>query len=398
MSVLARIQTGLMFAAAKFIKVPVPETYTGAGSRARIGAWCRSRGRKMALVITDKPLMKLGIVKKILDSLDKEGIRYAVFDGVQPNPTMSITREAVALGKSKGADVVIAVGGGSAIDCAKLVAATLTSGKKPEKLLGMFKVWRKPLPLAAVPTTAGTGSEVSVGAVISDDSTHRKGIMISPFIVPRLAVLDSETMTGLPPHLTAATAFDALTHAVEAYIGRHFDAEAERDAREAVTLINTHLMAAFKKGKDLAARDALALAAYKAGLAFNKCSLGYCHAFGHQLTGYYDVPHGVAVGMFLPHILKFNLDAVEGKLARLAVACGLGAESEAGGELARKFVRRILDLQAAVKLPSKCDGLRRSDYARITKGAFREANATYAVPKYMSRGEAASLLDKIIAG
>jgi len=398
MNIIARIQTGLLFTAAKFIKVPVPETWTGAGSRGRIGSWCRSRGCRMALVITDKPVMKLGIAKKMFDSLKKEGIGWAVYDGVLPNPTVGMAREAVALGKAQGADAVIAVGGGSVMDCAKLVAAAMTSGKDPKKHVGKFRVWTKPLPLAAVPTTAGTGSEVSVGAVISDDVTHWKGLMITPAIVPRLAVLDGETMTGLPPHLTASTAFDALTHAVEAYIARNDDAVAERDAREAVSLINTHLMTAFKKGKDIKARDAMALAACKAALAFNRNSLGYCHAFGHRLTGFYDLPHGLAVGMFLPHVLEFSLDRVEGKLAKLAVACGLGSASEAAGALARKFVKRVFELYAAVKLPPKCDALKRSDYPQIIKEAFKEANATYAVPKYMSRRNAEALLDRIIAG
>ncbi|MFP4040134.1 MAG: iron-containing alcohol dehydrogenase [Desulfosudaceae bacterium] len=395
MSISGRIQTRLLFTMAKFINIPIPETYSGAGAREKAGAWCAARGMKEALIITDKTVMELGIADLMLKSLNEEGIGYTIYDGVLPNPTVGLAEEAVRIGRARQVDVVIAVGGGSPIDCAKLVAAALPSRRKVKSLVGFSRVWKTPLPLVAIPTTAGTGSEVTVGAVISDDVTHVKSIMLSPKIVPGLAILDGETMVKLPPRWTAMTAFDALTHAVEAYIGRYFNAGAGEQARDAVALINKYLERAFADGNDLEARDALAQASYKAGMAMNKCSVGYAHAFGHRLTGFYDLPHGLAVGMFLPHVLEFDIPVAEKRLARLAVACGLGSDSESVSVLARKFVDRIFELYKNIELPETCDNLKRSDYPLIIREAFREANATYAVPKYMNRGEAASLLDKI---
>jgi alcohol dehydrogenase len=307
-----------------------------------------------------------------------------------------MSKEAATIGKTNNVDVVIAIGGGSPIDCAKLTSAAITSKKTINNLIGILKVKQMPLPLIAVPTTAGTGSEVSAGAVISDDVTHMKFIMISPKIVPNLAVLDGETMTGLPKQWTAGTGFDALTHAVEAYIGFHYNADAKRSASEAVAAINKYLKRAYDNGSDIEARGALSLASYKAGLAMNKCSLGYAHAFGHRLTGFYDLPHGVAVGMILPHVIKYNKKAAEKEFAELAVACDLGKDSEPIHVLAEKFEKNIFDLYDKLKLPKKCDKLKKSDYDQIMKEAFKETNATYGVPKYMTKKEAAELLDKIL--
>ena len=396
MGLLARINVSILFAIGEWLNVPVPETFIGAGSRSKIGAWCKEHGYKRALIIMDKVVKETGIADKMLDSLNKVGVAYFIYDKVLPNPTVSMSKEAADIGKTNNVDVVIAIGGGSPIDCAKLTSAAITSKKTINNLIGILKVKQMPLPLIAIPTTAGTGSEVSAGAVISDDVTHMKSIMISPKIVPKLAVLDGETMTGLPKQWTAGTGFDALTHAVEAYIGFHYNADAKRNASEAVAAINKYLKRAYDNGSDIEARGALSLAAYKAGLAMNKCSLGYAHAFGHRLTGFYDLPHGMAVGMVLPHVINYNKKAAEKEFAELAVACDLGKDSEPKDVLADKFEKRIFELYDKLKLPKKCDKLKKSDYDQIVKEAFKETNATYGVPKYMTKKEAAELLDKIL--
>ena len=396
MGLLARINISILFAIGEWLNVPIPETFIGAGSRSKIGAWCKEHGYKRALIITDKVVKEAGIADKILDSLNKAGVTYYIYDKVLPNPKVSMSKEAASIGKTNNVDVVIAIGGGSPIDCAKLTSAAITSKKTINNLIGMMKVKQTPLPLIAVPTTAGTGSEVSIGAVISDDVTHMKSIMVSPKIVPQLAILDGETMIGLPKQLTAGTGFDALTHAVEAYIGFHYNADAKRNATEAIVAIGKHLKRAYDNGSDIEARDALALASYKAGLAMNKCSLGYAHAFGHRLTGFYDLPHGMAVGMFLPHVIQYNKKAAEKELAELAIACGLGKAIEPKEVLADKFEKSIFELYDKLKLPKKCDKLKKSDYDQIIKEAFKETNSTYGVPKYMTKKEAAGLLDKIL--
>jgi alcohol dehydrogenase class IV len=396
MGLIARIQVGTLFLVGKLLKVHVPETIAGGGSRERVGAWCKAHGCRRALVIIDQVVKNLGLADKLLESLDREGIEHVIYDGVQPNPTVAMAKAAAELGRQNRADIVVAIGGGSPIDCAKLAAAAITSKRPIEKLVGTLKVRQKPLPIIAVPTTAGTGSEVTVGAVISDDITHRKTIMISPAIVPVLAVLDGETMIDLPPLWTAATGFDALTHAVEAYISAQKNEDATENAGAAVSLINGYLARAFKDGNDVAARDALSMAAYKAGLAMNKCSVGYAHAFGHRLTGFYDIPHGMAVGLFLPHVLELNRKAAQKDLADLAVACELGKAGENPGELADRFIKRVFELYREVKLPQKCDKLKRSDYPAIIREAFRETNATFPVPRYLTRQEASALLDKVL--
>jgi len=396
MGLLTRIKMSMLLTGGELMKVPIPETFIGAGSRSRIGAWCKGNGYRRAIIIMDKGVKDLGIADKILDSLKKAEVTYCIYDNVLPNPTVNMSKEAATMGKNNNVDIVIAVGGGSPIDCAKLTSAAITSKKPINNLLGMMKVRQMPLPLIAVPTTAGTGSEVSMGAVISDDVTHMKSIMASPKIVPKLAVLDGETMIGLPKQLTAGTGFDALTHAVEAYIGFHYNADAKRNAAEAIAAINKYLKRAYDNGSDIEARDALALASYKAGLAMNKCLLGYAHAFGHRLTGFYDLPHGMAVGMFLPHVIQYNKKAAEKELAELAVVCGLGKASDPKDILAEKFEKSIFKLYDQMKLPRKCDKLKKSDYDQIIKEAFKETNSTHGVPKYMTKKEAAGLLDKIL--
>ena len=396
MSLQAKVRVGLLFATGKMLKIPVPETITGGGSREKVGPWCKKHGFERALVIMDQMVKKLGIADKMLDSLEQEGISFVIYDEVQPNPTVGMGKEAAQLGRSNHVEVVIAFGGGSPIDCAKLTAAAITNKKPVEKLVGMFKVKQNPLPIIAVPTTAGTGSEVSAAAVISDDVTHKKNLMITPSVVPVLAVLDGETMVGLPPLWTAATGFDALTHAVEARISTQNDAGGGKHADQAVSLINKYLIRAFENGEDLEARNALSLASYKAGLAMNKCGLGYAHAFGHRLTGFYDVPHGMAVGMFLPHVLEVNRKAAQKELAELSIACELGNRNEDTGALAGRFIQRVFDLYRDVELPEKCDELTRSDYKAIIGEAFKETNATFPVPRYLSKKEAAILLDKLL--
>lgn len=396
MSLTARVRVGILFRIAKMLKVRVPETIIGSGSREKIGAWCKTRGYRRALVMMDRTVRDLGIAEPVLKSLEREGIECFIYDGVLPNPTLGMAEEAALLGRKNRVEVIVAIGGGSPIDCAKLTAAAITSRKPIEKLVGIFKVDREPLPIIAVPTTAGTGSEVSMGAVISNDATHRKTIMISPLIVPVLAVLDGETMRNLPPFWTASTAFDALTHAIEARTAAKYDAEAAQNACQAVSLIDRYLVRAFENGGDLEARDALSLASYKAGLAMNRCAVGYAHSFGHRLTGFYDVPHGLAVGMFLPHVLEFNRKASQKALAELSVACGLGTFKDKPQVLADRFIERVFELYRQVGLPEKCDKLKRSDYRAIIREAFKETDSTFAVPRYLSKKEAASLLDKVL--
>lgn len=385
----------MFFIAKRLLQIRVPETMTGAGTRASVGSWCRSRGLRNALVVTDTSILKLGIADKLLKSLKSANIESVIFDQVLPNLTLGMGASAAQVGKASQVDVVIALGGGSVIDCAKLASAAITNPGNPRKLLGKLKVKIDPLPIVAIPTTAGTGSEVTVGSVITDDQSHTKIIMVSPKIVPSLVILDAETMLGLPPAWTAGTAFDALTHACEAYISRIRDADGKTNAAEVVALIMKYLPVAVKDRSNIEARSALSQAAYKAGLAVNKCSLGYSHAIGNRLTDHYDVPHSVAVGMMLPHVLEYNLGVAEKRIADLAIRCGLGKPADGINVLAARFIQAVRDLAKEVNLPTQCEKLNFADYQAMITQAFQVANATYPVPRYMTRAEAAAMLDKV---
>ena len=276
-----------------------------------------------------------------------------------------------------------------------MAAAAITNKKPIEKLVGLFKVRKKPLPIIAVPTTSGTGSEISMGAVISDDTTHQKKLMITPKIIPRLAVLDGQTTLGLPPYLTAISGFDALTHAVEAYVSLHYNEEGKTYAKHAVIGIYRNLQRAFENGSDIDARNSLSLASYHAGKAMNKCGLGYAHAFGHRLTELYHLPHGLAVGMVLSHVLDISRKEAQKPLSDLSIACNIGDSSEPAMQLAEKFVTWVSDLYRECGLPLTLDKLSQSDYDLIIKEAFKEAHAIYPVPKYFTKRDAYKLLDRL---
>ncbi|ADL53858.1 iron-containing alcohol dehydrogenase [Clostridium cellulovorans] len=392
----SKIRTSLFLNLAELINMPLPETITGTGARGKVGEWCKSKGYNNALIIASKSIIKYGVIDKLIESLDKEGIKYVIYDGVTPNPTFKSSQEAVDLGKKNNVDMVIVIGGGSPLDCSKLTAAALTNDKPIRKLAGMMKVGRKPLPIIAIPTTAGTGSEVTAAAVISDENTHVKHMMVSQKIVPELAVLDPETMVSLPKHVTAETTFDALDHAIEAYISTHKNEEAKKLAEEAIVLINDNLKKVYDNGDDLEGREALAIASYKAGASFNKCSLGYAHGFGHRFTELYDHSHGATLAMILPNLLDFNRKVSEYELATLAVLCGLGTKQEEPSILADKFIKRIYQLRDDVNLPTRCEGLKKADYDKIITTAFKESHRSYPVPRYMTKLDAIEFLNKLL--
>lgn len=392
----SKVKTSLFLNLAELINMPVPDTIKGHGSRGEVGKWCKSKGYNNALIIASKSIIKYGVIDKLLLSLDKEGIKYVIYDGVTPNPTFKSAQEATDLGRKSNVDMVIVIGGGSPLDCSKLVAAAITNDKPIRKLAGMMKVRKNALPIIAIPTTAGTGSEVTAAAVISDENTHIKHMMLSPKIVPELAVLDAETMVSLPKHVTAETTFDALDHAIEAYVSTHKNKEAKKLAEEAIVAINENLKKVYDNGDDLEGREALAIASYKAGLSFNKCSLGYAHGIGHRFTELYDHSHGATLAMILPNLLEFNKKASEKELATLAVLCGLGSKSEGSSILADKFIKRIYRLRDEVNLPAKCKGLNKADYDKIISAAFKESHSSYPVPRYMSKLDAIEFLDKLL--
>jgi alcohol dehydrogenase len=382
----------------RLVAIPRPVLFVGPGSTARLCQLIAGAGSKRTLIVTDAVLVKLGLIDPVRKALEAEGIDVAVFDGILPDPTHDVLDRGLVAVRAQGSDSILAVGGGSSIDAAKVIAAMATTGKSSAKLVGMLKVNQPPLPLYAVPTTAGTGSEVTVAAVVTDPVAHVKSVVIDPKLVPLAAALDPEMMRGMPGPITAATGMDALTHAVESYLNRWPHAETPMFCMSAVKLIFQNLPRAYSNGADLEAREGMALASLYAGLAFTKAYVGYVHAFSHKLGGVYGVPHGLGNAIVLPYVLDFLKDApyAEARLAELAVAIGAGSASESKAVLAQRFVDRVRELNRTVGIPEKVAPLRAEDVGLIARAAMVEAYRDYPVPKNMSLGEAEALLQRCL--
>lgn len=379
----------------KLLPDKMPVTFVGADSHRQL---CESIGQTRVgkiLVVTDALLVRLGIVQKVTDALEAAGVPAVVYDGVEPDPTFAQVEAGFARFRSAGCDAVLAVGGGSPMDAAKVIAALATNRKPVEKLEGLLKVRELPAPLYAVPTTAGTGSEVTVVAVVSDTQTHTKKFFIDPKLVPLMTALDPSLMLGLPPPVTAATGMDALTHAVESYLCTSATKQSEAYALAAVRMVFSNLPKAYRDGGDIAARKAMALASYYAGAAFTRTGVGYVHAIAHAFGAYYRTPHGLANAIVLPNVLEFSENAARRRLADLAGAISLGGASEE--ERAGRFIEAVRKLMAEVRIPDTLDALERRDIPAIAAQALAEAYLSYPVPRYMHQEECEALLQRMLS-
>jgi alcohol dehydrogenase len=302
--------------------------FAGSGSSRQLCNHIARTGVKKVLVVTDKPLRQLGVVDRAIADLLESEVDIAYYDGVLPDPTFSQVAEGVVVAKAQGSEVILAVGGGSSIDAAKIIAASATSDESPTEWVGFGKVKHEVLKLYAIPTTSGTGSEATMGAVISDAVSHEKSVISGGTLLPAAVALDPDLIAGLPPHITAATGMDALTHGIEAYIGVWERGTRLEDARIGVKLVFENLAAAYHNGNDLDAREGMSMGAYYAGLAINQVNVGNVHAIAHQLGGKYGIPHGLANALVLPHVLDFCHHEAQQRLAELAVLSGVGSADE----------------------------------------------------------------------
>ena len=374
-----------------------PKLTVGPGASTRLADVIAGSGVRDVLIVTTPGIVKRGQIDGLINALKKQGVEAVIFDGVEPDPTFTVVNQGLAVLRGAGCDAVVAFGGGSAMDAAKVIAVAAANNCKAERLAGYFKGRRKPLPLFAVPTTAGTGSEATLASVISDDKSHAKAFVIDSRTIPLAAALDPQLMTSIPPALTAATGMDALTHAIEAYISTIATSETDRDALEAIRLIVDNLPKAYEDGEDLAARVAMAIASYKAGAAFTRASVGYVHAVSHQLGAFYGTPHGLGNAIVLPHVIEFSKDAARGKLARLATELGLGTSVEAEQDLAAKVAPRIRALNKRLGIPDVALDLQKNDIRAIARGARKEALMNYPAPRHMSLSECEGLLHGLLA-
>ena len=371
-----------------------PELLEGPGSLLNLPALLEERGIERLLIVTDQVIARLGIMEPFLGGLRERGIEFALFADTVPNPTIGNIESALSLYRENGCQAILAFGGGSPMDCAKGVGARVARPeRKVEEMRGLLKVGRRLPPLFAVPTTAGTGSEVTVAAVISNPETHEKYPINDHALIPALAVLDPELTLGLPPHITATTGMDALTHAVEAFIGRSNTAGTERDAVEATRLIMENLERVYRDGKDLEGRGRLLKAAHLAGRAFTRAYVGNVHAVAHALSGFYGLPHGLANAVLLPHVLEYYGPAARGRLALLARRAGLAGEGGGDAEVAAAFIDRVRAMNRAMGIPERVECIEAADKPLMARRAHAEANPLYPVPRILVVRDIEALLD-----
>ena len=376
-----------------------PELIQGAGAVKRLPAAVKAKNVTNVLIVTDKGLTGLHLLDGLYENLDAQGVKYTVYDGVQPNPTIDNIETAVELYKNNGCGGIIAFGGGSPMDCAKACGARIVRPKKtvPE-LRGQLKVIKKLPPLFAVPTTAGTGSETTIAAVVSNPVTHEKNAINDPRLRPVMAVLDPELTVGLPQKITSTTGMDALTHAVEAYIG-HSNTKGTRTAAETATkLIGENLLTAYEDGKNIQARGSMLEASYLAGLAITRAYVGYVHSIAHNLGGMYGTPHGLANAVILPYVLDYYGKKAWKSLAKLAKASGfVETEGKTNEDIAKAFIARIREMNAAMNIPDKFDFIKNEDVPLIAERALKEGNPLYPVPRIMDQKECEAVIRQLMA-
>ncbi|OOR82866.1 L-threonine dehydrogenase [Moraxella canis] len=327
-------------------------------------------GFKNALIVTDADLAKMGMAQTLVDKLKHQGIEAAVFDGAQPNPTVSNVNDGLEMLKQHSSDFVISLGGGSPHDCAKAIALVATNGGKIEDYEGLDQSAKPTLPLVSINTTAGTASEMTRFTIITDETRHVKMAIVDKHVTPMLSINDSELMEGMPASLTAATGMDALTHAVEAYVSTAATPLTDACAKQAIELIAEYLPQAVKEPTNKNAREKMAYAQFLAGMAFNNASLGYVHAMAHQLGGFYDLPHGVCNALLLPHVEEFNLKAAKDRLEHVGKLLG-DNNSDLQGKDVISAIKTLADI---VGIPKSLEelGVKREDFSVLADNALKD--------------------------
>lgn len=373
-----------------------PQVVEGSGSALRLLDLIQQHGHQRILLVTDATLMQLGVLDPLLAKLDAMQLNYQLYDQILPDPTAAQIDAGYQLQQQHRSQAILAVGGGSVIDAAKMIGAQARNHKPITKLTGLFRVWHGMLPLYAIPTTAGTGSEVTIAAVVSDPIKQRKLPLVDLRLMPTAAALDARLMTGMPPMVTASTGMDALTHAIEAYLSRNALARTDTLALEAAQLIVTHLDTAVTQGNNLNARQHMAKAAQLAGMAFTQAGVGYIHAIAHNFGARYHVPHGLANAMLMPYVLRYSLPACTARMATLARHCAIAADTSSDLAAAEALIERIHQMNQRFDIPDKLTALKQADIPAIAKAARAEARFTYAVPRYLSQTEAEQLITQLL--
>lgn len=378
----------------RLIPFPKPEILEGEGSLLKIPDKLKENGRKKILMVTTAGTIKRGTLDAFLSALKQKNIDVITYTDVPPNPTILSIEEGTGLYKENQCDAIVAVGGGSVMDCAKVIGARVARpNKSVSQMKGLFKVLAKLPESYMVPTTAGTGSEITVAAVVTDSETHYKYAVNDFSLLPKYAILDPNLLISLSPSMTAQTGMDALTHAVEAYTNIYSERESNELALSAVIDIFNNLEKSYKDGSDITLREKMLKASFNAGKAFTRAYVGYVHAIAHAIGGIYGVPHGLANSVILPIVLEEFGASVYKSLSELARAVHLsGATDE---ELAKAFIAEIRRMNKAMNIPTNLPEINESDIPKLARRAVKEANPTYPVPKVWTKKEIEEVIRKI---
>lgn len=352
-------------------------SYFGAGCRKEIVGEIKSRSKTGVFIVTDKDLVKYGVVAMVTDILDSSGIRYKIFDNLKANPTVKNVKDGVDAFKNADADLIVAIGGGSAIDTAKGIGIIVNNPEYGDviSLEGVADTKNKSVPIIALPTTAGTAAEVTINYVITDEETHRKMVCVDPHDIPIVAIIDAELMVSMPKGLTASTGMDALTHAIEAYITPGAWELSDMMEYKAIKLISENLREAVTDGKNMTARENMALGQYIAGMGFSNVGLGIVHSMAHPLGARFDIPHGVANAVILPTVMEYNAQsASKTKYRGIAEAMGVCVKGLSDDEAAKAAVDAVKKLAEDVNIPKTISelGIKEEDLEQLSIDAYND--------------------------
>ena len=351
-------------------------SYFGPGARKELPGVVRRFGYKKALVVTDKSLMKFGVAKMVIDELDAAGIVYDIFDDVKPNPTVTNVKDGIASCKAAGADFIVAIGGGSAMDTAKGIGIVCNNPEFSDivSLEGVADTKKKSLPIIALPTTAGTAAETTINYVIVDEENQKKMVCVDPNDIPAVAIVDAELMYSLPKGLTASTGMDAMTHAIEGYITKAAWEMSDMFEIKAIEMIHKYLPIAVNEPENPEGRNGMAVAQYIAGMAFSNVGLGVDHGMAHPMSALHDVPHGVACAILLPTVMRFNAPAAKDKYAEIAKACGVYRDGMTLDEAVEAACNEIANLSRIVGIPEHLSelGIHEEDIPALAEQAIND--------------------------
>lgn len=353
-------------------------SYHGAGSRNEIVTEVNRRGFKKAFFVTDKDLIKFGVANEIEKVLLAGKIPYEIFSELKANPTVKNVQDGVDAYNQSGADFILALGGGSAIDTAKGIGIVVANPEFYDivSLEGVADTKNKSVPVIAIPTTAGTAAEVTINYVITDEKSKKKMVCVDPNDIPAVAIIDPELMYSMPKGLTAATGMDALTHAIESFITPGAWDMSDMFEYKAMELVHTHLKNAVENPKDQQAREGMALAQYIAGMGFSNVGLGIVHSMAHPLGAFYDTPHGVANALLLPYVMEYNSQSdAAPKYKEIAKAFNVsGVENMSQEEGVKAAIDAVKALSLSIGIPQKLNeiGVKREDIPTLALAAFND--------------------------